>query len=84
MKEKKDSNDSKGLFQRINDGLYQYYVAPYRRTFARAQRDEEDRPEFLEDMGITEPTKPMIYAGWPALCIRMAPQRQLHQPDGVL
>ena len=25
-----------------HDQLYEYYVSPYRRTFARAQRDEED------------------------------------------
>jgi hypothetical protein len=48
----------KGLFQRINDGLYEYYVAPYRRTFARAQRDEEDLfmlLVFAESLGVPNP-----------------------------
>lgn len=27
---------------RLGAGLREFYVAPYRRTFARAQRDEED------------------------------------------
>src|SRR5699024_10122835 len=30
-----------GWWQRFSAGLKEYYVAPYRRTFARAKRDEE-------------------------------------------
>lgn len=28
--------------QRLSAGLHEFYVAPYRRTFARARRDEQD------------------------------------------
>lgn len=48
----------KGLFQRLNDNLYEFYVAPYRRTFARAQRDEEDLfmlLVFAESLGVPNP-----------------------------
>ena len=31
-----------GPLQRLARGLREFYVAPYRRTFARARRDEED------------------------------------------
>lgn len=47
-----------GLLQRLNDNLYEYYVAPYRRTFARAQRDEEDLfmlLVFAETLGVPNP-----------------------------
>ncbi len=48
----------KGLLQRLNDGLYEFYVAPYRRSFARAQRDEEDLfmlLVFAESLGVPNP-----------------------------
>lgn len=53
------NKDDKSLLRRINDGLYEYYVAPYRRTFARAQRDEEDLfmlLVFAETLGVPNPT----------------------------
>lgn len=31
-----------GLLARLSAGLREFYVAPYRRTFARARRDEDD------------------------------------------
>lgn len=46
------------LWQRLNDGLYEFYVAPYRRTFARAKRDEEDLfmlLVFAETLGVPNP-----------------------------
>lgn len=42
----------------VSDGLREVYVAPYRRTFARAQRDEEDLFMMLvvsEALGVPNP-----------------------------
>ena len=52
------SDTSKSLFSRISDGLREYYIAPYRREFARAQRDEDDlfmMLVFSESLGIPNP-----------------------------
>ena len=46
------------LLQRIEGGLHEFYVTPYRRSFARAQRDEEDLfmlLVFAESMGVPNP-----------------------------
>ena len=43
---------------RIAAGLQEFYVAPYRRTFARAQRDEDDLfmlLVFAETLGVPNP-----------------------------
>lgn len=52
-------NDTgKSLWARIEDGLREYYIAPYRREFARAQRDEDDlfmMLVFSESLGIPNP-----------------------------
>ncbi len=59
---KKDKNKSgkkkTSLLKRIEQGLYEYYVTPYRRSFARAQRDQEDLfmlLVFAENLGIPNP-----------------------------
>ncbi len=42
----------------LSDGLHEFYVAPYRRTFARAQRDEDDLFRMLvmsEMLGVPNP-----------------------------
>jgi hypothetical protein len=42
----------------VRSGLHEFYVAPYRRTFARAQRDEEDLFMMLvlsEALGVPNP-----------------------------
>lgn len=42
----------------FSDGLHEFYVAPYRRTFARAQRDEDDLFRMLvmsELLGVPNP-----------------------------
>ncbi|GAA1319710.1 hypothetical protein JOE54_002271 [Brachybacterium tyrofermentans] len=42
----------------FSDGLREFYVAPYRRTFARAQRDEDDLFRMLvmsEMLGVPNP-----------------------------
>jgi len=52
------SDTSKSLLSRISDGLREYYIAPYRREFARAQRDEDDlfmMLVFSESLGIPNP-----------------------------
>ena len=53
------ANDKrKSLFARIEEGLREYYIAPHRREFARAQRDEDDlfmMLVFSESLGIPNP-----------------------------
>ena len=54
----KDKTKQKSLLQKIEQGLYDYYVTPYRRSFARSQRDEEDLfmlLVFAENLGIPNP-----------------------------
>lgn len=46
------------LLQRVSAGLREFYVAPYRRTFARARRDEDDLfmlLVFSETLGVPNP-----------------------------
>ncbi|WP_212629226.1 cory-CC-star protein [Pseudomonas sp. KB-10] len=46
------------LLQRVSAGLREFYVAPYRRTFARARRDEDDLfmlLVFSENLGVPNP-----------------------------
>ncbi|NYZ63704.1 cory-CC-star protein [Luteimonas deserti] len=43
---------------RLSAGLREFYAAPYRRTFARAQRDEDDLfmlMVFSESLGVPSP-----------------------------
>lgn len=47
-----------GLFSRLEEGLREFYVAPYRQAFARAKRDEEDLfmlMVFAETLGVPNP-----------------------------
>lgn len=42
----------------VSEGLHEFYVAPYRRTFARARRDEDDLFRMLvmsELLGVPNP-----------------------------
>jgi len=53
-------NDKSGrtLLQQIADGLREYYVAPFRQSYARAERDEEDLFMLLvlsETLGLPNP-----------------------------
>lgn len=56
-----DSEKKKGIkhyLDKIERGLQEFYTVPYRRSFARAQRDEEDLfmlLVFSELMGIPNP-----------------------------
>ena len=53
------ANDKrKSFLTRLEDGLREYYIAPYRREFARAQRDDDDlfmMLIFSESLGIPNP-----------------------------
>jgi|TARA_R110001592_G_scaffold336031_1_gene621170 hypothetical protein len=52
------SDKSKSFLTRLEEGLREYYIAPYRREFARAQRDEDDlfmMLVFSESLGIPNP-----------------------------
>ncbi len=52
------SDKSKSWYKRLEEGLREYYIAPYRREFARAQRDEDDlfmMLVFSESLGIPNP-----------------------------
>lgn len=52
------SDKRKSFLARLEDGLREYYIAPYRREFARAQRDEDDlfmMLVFSESLGIPNP-----------------------------
>jgi hypothetical protein len=58
--EKKTRRNKKepSFLQKLEKGLHEYYVAPYRRSFMRAQRDEEDLfmlLVFAENLGIPNP-----------------------------
>mgnify|MGYP001175713766 FL=1 len=51
-------NRLKNFFSRVEQGLYEFYVVPYRRSFARAKRDEEALfmlLVFAETMGVPNP-----------------------------
>lgn len=55
-----DDNSSTGdsLFSRIEQGLREFYAAPYRQAFRRAQRDEDDLfmlMIFAETLGVPNP-----------------------------
>jgi hypothetical protein len=56
--DKKESSNKDSFLQRLEKGLYDLYVTPYRRSFARAQRDEDDLfmlLVFAESLGIPNP-----------------------------
>ncbi len=54
----KESNKAKSALQKIKQGLNEFYIAPYRQTLARANRDAEDLfmlMLFSESLGIPNP-----------------------------
>lgn len=77
--------DKPTLFTRINEGLKEYYLAPYRQAFARAQRDEEDLfmlLVFAETLGVPNPATfytlellPVVYDRFHAWHKRMGMER---------
>lgn len=61
-RKRKDSSTrgqtERSFLRRLDKGLREFYVAPYRRAFARAQRDEEDLfmlLVFAESLGVPNP-----------------------------
>ena len=69
----------------FSDGLHEFYVAPYRRAFARAQRDEDDLFRMLvmsEMLGVPNPAAyytaellPVLYDGFHDWHRRMGMER---------
>ena len=63
--------EKESFLKRLEKGLYDYYVSPYRPSFARAQRDEDDlfmMLVFAESMGLPNPASyytlellPLVY-----------------------
>lgn len=70
---------------RLEKGLHEFYVTPYRRSFARAQRDEDDLfmlLVFAETLGVPNPAAfytmemlPLIYDRFHEWHIRMGMER---------
>lgn len=53
-----DKQSGPSLLSKIEEGLRDYYVTPYRRAFARAQRDEDDLfmlLVFADSLGVPNP-----------------------------
>ncbi len=62
------------LFNQLSRGLREFYVAPYRRVFARAQRDEEDLFMMLvlsEALGVPNPASGATLELLPEMLDRM-------------
>ena len=69
----------------LTEGLHEFYVGPYRRTFARAQRDEDDLFRMLvmsEMLGVPNPASyytaellPVLYDGFHDWHRRMGMER---------
>lgn len=51
---------ARATLEAVGRGLTEFYVAPYRRTFARARRDEEDLLRLVvlaESLGVPDPAR---------------------------
>lgn len=56
--ENRTGKSNTSVLSQIAEGLREYYVAPFRQTYARAQRDEEDLfmlLVFSESLGLPNP-----------------------------
>ena len=79
------SNKEEGFLKKLEKGLHDYYITPYRRSFGRAQRDEEDlfmMLVFAESLGIPNPAAyytmellPEVYDRWHEWHLRMGMER---------
>lgn len=61
-------------WQRFSELLREFYIAPYRRTFARAKRDEEDLFMMLvlsEALGVPNPASGVTLELLPEMLDRM-------------
>lgn len=73
------------ILARLNAGLEEFYTAPYRRTFARARREEEDLfmlLVFAESLGVPNPASyytlellPVVYERFHDWHLRMGMDR---------
>ena len=78
-------NKPRSWLTRLEQGLHDYYVTPYRRAFARARRDEEDLfmlLVFAESLGVPNPAAfytlellPIVYDQFHAWHRRMGMER---------
>ncbi len=53
-----ERDETPGTLARLSAGLREFYIAPYRRAFATAQRDEDDLfmlMVFAESLGVPNP-----------------------------
>jgi hypothetical protein len=79
------NNKVKNFFDKIEASLHEYYVAPYRRSFVRAKRDEEDLfmlLVFAESLGVPNPAAfytmellPIVYDQFHEWHMRMGMER---------
>jgi hypothetical protein len=70
-----DKDRRESWLTQVSAGLREFYVAPYRRAFARAQRDEEDLfmlLVFAETLGVPNP------ASWYTLELMPVLYEQFH------
>jgi len=80
-----DGKAAKSAWSRFSAGLREFYYAPYRRTLARAQRDEDDLfmlLVFAESLGLPNPAAfytlelmPVMYERFHAWHKRMGMER---------
>ena len=73
------------VWKKIEQGLREYYIAPYRRSFGRAQRDEDDLfmlLVFAESLGVPNPASfytlellPLVYDRFHEWHTRMGMER---------
>ena len=82
----RDSNrGDEGFFKKLEKGLQDYYLTPYRRSFGRAQRDEDDLfmlLVFSESLGVPNPATfytmellPLVYDRFHEWHTRMGMER---------
>lgn len=79
------NNKIKSFFDKIEASLHEYYVAPYRRSFVRAKRDEEDLfmlLVFAESLGVPNPAAfytmellPIVYDQFHEWHVRMGMEK---------
>ena len=78
-------NKVKNFYDKLEASLREYYVAPYRRSFVRAKRDEEDLfmlLVFAESLGVPNPAAfytmellPIVYDQFHEWHVRMGMEK---------
>lgn len=82
---KKTPDKKESIWHQIEQGLREYYIAPYRRSFGRAARDEDDLfmlLVFAESQGVPNPAAyytlellPLVYDRFHEWHLRMGMER---------